>query len=304
MLAGRAGAGEMTPGGTAQKGTTSPAPGAPIPVLVTVYPHEEWVRAVGGERVIVTNLVPPGAEPHDFELTARDIGQLRNARLLVYPAPGFQPALDRAVRTLPAGSLRVLNTSAPASSEGTPEQSAARSGASIDHHTWLSPPLAREQVWAIAQALAGLDPAGRAYYEANARAYTARLDRLHEAFQKGLASCQRRVFITSHDAFGHLARTYGLQQVPIAGLSPDEEPSPRRLAELARQAKAHGVRYIFFETLVSPRLAQTLAREVGAQTLVLNPLEGLTRQERAAGQTYFTVMEANLAHLRTGLGCR
>ena len=155
----------------------------------------------------------------------------------------------------------------------------------------------------IREGLSVADPAGAGTYAANARAYQAGLEALDQEFQRGLASCARRQFVTAHAAFGYLARRYNLEQVPIAGISPDQEPTPARLAELKAFLQQTGVRYVFTETLASPALAQTLAREVGAQTLVLNPIEGLTSEETARGETYITVMRQNLTALRTALEC-
>ncbi|HEX6972242.1 MAG TPA: zinc ABC transporter substrate-binding protein, partial [Limnochordia bacterium] len=138
----------------------------------------------------------------------------------------------------------------------------------------------------------------------NAQAYAARLEALHAAYQRGLAACERRVFIASHAAFGYLARDYGLRQITAAGLSPEQEPTPRELAALAEEARELGVQYVFSERLVSPRLAQTLASEIGAGVLVLDPLEGLTPEQVRAGEDYFTIMRQNLENLRTALACR
>jgi zinc transport system substrate-binding protein len=160
-----------------------------------------------------------------------------------------------------------------------------RERGAVDPHVWLDPALARTQVELIRRGLARVDPRNAPAYEDNARAYAARLAALDARFAAGLRDCPRRDVITSHAAFGYLARRYGLRQIPVMGLAPESEPSPADLAALTRIARERHVRYVFFETLVSSRLAQTLAREVGAETLVLNPIEGLTAREarRAAG---------------------
>ena len=147
------------------------------------------------------------------------------------------------------------------------------------------------------------DPVNAAVYANNARAFTERLAALHEAFSTGLRDCARRSLVVSHAAFTYLARRYDLRQIAVTGRRPESEPSPADLAAIVRAARREGARYVFFETLVSPRLAETLAREVGARTLVLNPLEGLTRDEAAAGRDYLALMRQNLDHLRIGLEC-
>jgi zinc transport system substrate-binding protein len=227
--------------------------------------------------------------------------------------------VDRLVReVLPRGARAVNTTEAvpllrasgaaggPASvpGRGGSARQVAESAAPPDPHVWLDPRIARRQVETIRAALAAVDPEGAPGYGERAAAFIGRLDALDAAFEAGLRDCARREIVTSHAAFAYLARRYRLTQVAITGLTPGMEPSPSDLAALARFARHHGVTHVFFETLVSPRLAQTLAREVGAASLVLNPLEGLTREEAAAGKGYLAVMEDNLRHLRLALGCR
>jgi zinc transport system substrate-binding protein len=157
----------------------------------------------------------------------------------------------------------------------------------------------------IRTALAVVDPEHARTYDANAAAFSERLLALHERFDKGLAHCARREIVVSHAAFAYLARRYRLTQLPlIASLAPDAEPSPAALATLTRHVRRTGITHVFFETLVARKLADTLAREVGARTLVLNPLEGLTKDEEGRGLSYVELMDANLANLRTALGCR
>jgi zinc transport system substrate-binding protein len=174
----------------------------------------------------------------------------------------------------------------------------------VNPHVWLDPVRAQAQVEAIRAGFARIDPANAAAYAANAQAYRARLAALDAAFASGLKQCARRDIVTTHAAFSYVARRYGLTQIPISGLEPESEPSPADLAALVKQVKERKVQYVFFETLVSPKLAETLAREVGAKTLVLNPIEGLTKEEQAAGKNYVSLMEENLRSLRTALECK
>jgi zinc transport system substrate-binding protein len=188
---------------------------------------------------------------------------------------------------------------------GARDKAAGTAGAApLDPHVWLDPLLAQAQVEAIRAGLARAEPTHAAVFAENARRFTAALDALHEKFEQGLARCARRDMIVSHAAFTYLARRYRLLQVPIGGLTPESEPTPADLAAAVRFARKHRVKYVFFETLASAKVAETLAREVGARTLVLNPIEGLTAEEAAAGQGYVTLMEQNLANLRTALECR
>ena len=263
---------------------------APVPVVASFYPLWEFARHVGGDRASVTSLVPPGVEPHDWEPSPQDVAAVRKARLFVYNGGGFEPAVDRLLRELGPATVAVAATAGIEPLD--------------DPHVWLDPVLAQRQVDAIRAALARVDPPGAPRYAENAAAFTAKLAALDQAYRAGLASCARRSLIVSHAAFTSLARRYGLKQIAITGMAPQSEPSPAELARIARLARAESARYVFFETLVSGKLAETIAREIGARTLVLNPLEGLTREEAAAGRDYLGLMRDNLAQLRTGLECR
>jgi zinc transport system substrate-binding protein len=272
-----------------------PPSGKPLAVA-SFYPLYDFARQVAGDRAEVLSLVPPGVEPHDWEPSPQSVMEVQKARLFVYNGAGFEPwvaklALDAAGgRTLLVDATRGLEL--------------VTIDGAVDPHVWLDPVLAQAQVEIIRAAFEQIDPGGGAAYADNARALTARLVRLDEMFAAGLADCARRDIITSHTAFTYLARRYRLTQVSVMGLAPESEPSPAELAAIATLARRRQARYIFFETLVSARLAETLAREIGARTLVLNPIEGLTREEAAAGKDYVSLMAENLANLRTGLGCR
>lgn len=172
-----------------------------------------------------------------------------------------------------------------------------------DPHLWLDPARFLELVDAMQRAYARADPAGRETYARNADRYGERIEALEGAFARGLAACDTRTLVTSHAAFGYLADRYGLEQAPIAGISPDDEPDPRSLAATARRAQADGVRTVFFESLVPRDLAETVASGIGARTSFLDPVEGLTREDLDAGETYATVMRGNLDRLTEGLGC-
>lgn len=280
-----------------------PAPAKPL-VVASFYPLWEFSRQVAGDRAEVVSLVPPGVEPHDWEPSPQDVAQVQKARVFVYNGAGFEQSADRLLQAIAGKSVTPVNTTAGIELIAAPTDAHAGHAHGKDSHVWLDPVLAQSQVAAIRAALERADPPNAGAYADNARAFTARLAALHEAFQAGLRDCARRSLVVSHAAFTYLARRYELRQIPITGRAPQAEPSPAELASIVRLARREKVRYIFFETLVSPRLAETLAREVGAKTLVLNPLEGLTREEAAAGRDYLALMRDNLEHLRTGLECR
>jgi zinc transport system substrate-binding protein len=292
--------------------SSEPAAGGPPLVVATFYPLYEFARQVGGDRVEVVALVPPGAEPHEWEPAPTDIVRLQHARVFVYNDAGLEPWVDRLRgQVIPRDAVVVNATEglplvqADLPRHGAPPDGGGNvPGRAHDPHVWLDPVLASSQVELVRRGLARADPAGAGAYADNARRYTAALDTLHRAFEQGLADCGRRDFVVSHAAFGYLARRYRLTPVPVMGLAPESEPSPAEMAAIVRFMRRQHATHVFFETLVSTKLAETLAREVGARTLVLNPVEGLTREEAAAGKTYVSLMQANLANLRIALGCR
>ena len=259
-------------------------------VVAAFYPLAFAASEVAADGISVRNLTPPGAEPHDLELDARDVSTIRKAAVVLYVGGGFQPALEDALEGREGPTLDVLGTS------GVRLKSDTRSGAgaSPDPHVWLDPVRYAAIARGIAAELGDV---------ARAASLVERLERLDRDFRRGLAQCARRELVTSHAAFAYLADRYGLEQVPLVGVEPEAEPSPRDVARLVARVRATRATTIYFETLVSSDLARTVARETGATTAVLDPLEGLAADELDAGTDYFDVMRENLAALRTGLDC-
>ncbi len=292
----------LLPGACSQ----SSSPSAKPLVVASFYPLYEFTREVAGPAAEVVSLVPPGVEPHDWEPSPPDLTRIQKARLVVYNGADFEPWMDKLLATVAGPRPVVVNTTERVEPivADLPGHRDAGGRSAVDPHVWLDPLLAQDQVEAIRAGLATIDPPNAGGYAERARAYTNWLAALHAAFEGGLSQCARRDVVVSHAAFGYLARRYRLVQVPLMGLAPEAEPSPAALAALVRLARRQKVTYIFFESLVSPKLAETLAREVGARTLVLNPIEGLTPEERAQGKTYVSLMRDNLDNLRLALECR
>lgn len=289
-------------GTDASDAAPSSAPAEPLAVTVGFYPYEFVTQRVGGPDVTVTNLTKPGGEPHDLELTPAQVAGLSEADLVVYSL-GFQPAVDVAVEQQAADrALDVL--SAVELIEGShdehaeEDEHAGEEELEGDPHVWLDPTRLAAIADAVADRLAELAPERAEDFQQRAQQLTGELEELDDDLRSGLASCERKEIVTSHDAFGYLADAYGLQQVSLAGLSPEDEASPNRLAEVARFAKANGVTTIFFEELVSPKVAESIAREVGAEAAALTPLEGPPETG-----DYVTAMRSNLEVLRTALSC-
>ena len=249
-------------------------------VVAAFYPLAYAAQQVGGPSLGVLNLTPAGAEPHDIELAPQQVAAIQRARVVLYLSHGFQPAVAQAVQGAKGRAIDVL------------AGIALRPG---DPHVWLDPVLYAHIVQRIGEAL------GRPQAAARLAGSVLALDR---AYRTGLAHCARREFVTTHAAFGYLAARYGLHQVAITGIDPESEPNAQKLASLVQLVRRDHLKTVFFERLVSPKLAQTIAREAHVQTAVLDPIEGLTPSEAAHGATYLTLMRQNLKALRADLGCR
>jgi zinc transport system substrate-binding protein len=288
-------------GDGAGSATGSATGDASLDVVAAFYPLAFLAERVGGERVSVINLTKPGAEPHDVELTSRAVASVADADLVVYLS-GFQPAVDDAVDAEASDRSWDAAPSANLSLLFTPTDDGEHSDErAVDPHFWLDPQRYADVAEALADALADADPAGAAAYATNAITLRAELDRLDDEWAAGTTTCRSRDLVTSHTAFGYLADRYGFIQRGITGLSPEAEPTPEALASAADFVREHVVRTIYFETLVSPAIAETVAAEAGADTAMLDPLEGLT--DESAGGDYLKVMRANLATVRAGQSC-
>lgn len=285
-----------------------------ISVLASFYPLQMVAQQVGGDRVDVGSLTPPGAEPHDVELSPAQVASVSAAQLVVYQS-GFQAAVDAAVSE--AGPAHVVDAADVADLETTAQEGHTHElgeddehaddahgddehdHGGLDPHFWLDPTRMPAVADAVADALSEIDPDGADVYRANAAALGTRFGELDDAYAAGLATCERRTVVTTHEAFGYLAQRYDLEQVGIAGVDPETEPSPARLREVGDLVRDEGVTTIFFETLASPKVAQTLASDLGVETAVLDPIEGLTDD----AQDYFSIADANLEALRVALSC-
>lgn len=296
-----------------------------LQVVTTFYPMYEFTKRVAGDHANVTALVPIGVEPHDWEPTAKDMSSLAQADLFVFNGAGMESWTEEALKGIENSKLIVVEATAGiellegeehdhnhdghdhAQSEhdehehGEDEHHEQEEGHHLDPHVWLDPVLAQQQVESIKRALIKADPDHRSDYERNATAYLADLQELDQEFRTAVQNGKRKEFVTQHAAFSYLAKRYGLKQVPISGLSPEVEPSAAQMAEIVAFAKEHQVKTIYFETLVSPKIAERVAKEIGAQTAVLNPLEGLTKEEQTSGHDYISIMKQNLSELKKSL---
>ena len=304
-----ASSGSTTSGASA----TSEASGKKLNVVTSFYPLTFATEQIGGDKVSVTSLTKPGTEPHDLELSPQQIASLGNADLTVY-LKGFQPAVDNAVKTSAKADKTVdVASSADLSlklSESTTVggQEEEHEGEGHDHendadpHFWTDPVRYQAVAKQISDSLSKQDPSNKATYEANAKTFVDKLDALNKEFSSGLKSCSNKHLVTGHAAFGYLSKRYGFDQVGVAGVSPESEPSPARLKDVAEYAKKNNVKTIYAETLVSPKTSETVARETGAKVDVLDPIEGITSASK--GKDYFEVMRSNLKALQSGQQCQ
>ncbi|MFH9652798.1 MULTISPECIES: metal ABC transporter substrate-binding protein [unclassified Streptomyces] len=306
--------------------------GDKLKVTASFYPMQFLTERIGGEHVAVTSLTKPGVEPHDLELTPRQIGSISESDYVLY-LKGIQPAVDDAIKqsgvknTVDAATLTTLeNHGSEVSghdhghegghegeeehgheeeaheehSEGDGHNHGEEGGA--DPHIWLDPVKYAEVAKGVGKSLEKADPDHAADYKKNTDALVAELGELNTAYETGLKNTSTKTFITTHSAFGYLAERYGLTQQGIAGIDPEAEPSPARIQEIHTIAEKEKATTVFFETLASDRTAKTLAKDTGLKTGVLDPLEGIT--DKSQGADYIEVMESNLAALQKALGAK
>lgn len=285
--------------------------GEKIQVIASFYPLYYFTQRIGGDRVDVKTIVPPGVEPHDFEISPRDAADIENSDLVVVNGAGFEPWFEKVRPDLDTKKINYavlsegisLLKGAGHEEEGTTEEENHAEEEAVDPHIWLSPVVAQKMVQKITKGLIKSSPENESFYKENEKKLQSDLIVLNQDFQKGLSSCKKKDFVTSHAAFAYIAKEYGLNQVSISGISPEEEPSAQKLAQVSDFVKKNNIEYIFFEKFINPRLSNTIANETGAKTLVLDPIEGLSDDDIRAGKNYFTVMRSNLNNLRIALQC-
>ena len=284
------------------------APSGALTVSTSFYPIQYLAQAIGGEHVAVTSVTPTNVEPHDFELSPKDVTALSASSLVLYVS-GFQPSLDDALAQVSgptvvdlAGSVDLVHHDGVEEEHEEGATEAAHDhdpAAALDPHFWLDPVRMQAAAKAVEAALAQADPAHADDYAANLDTLNATLADLNTSYSTGLGHCERTTFVTSHAAFGYLADRYSLTQASISGVDPESEPSPAELAEVKKVVESTGTTTIFTEELVSPETAQAVAAETGAQTRVLSPIESAPESGDYAG-----VMRTNLEELRTALSCQ
>ena len=277
-------------------------------VLTSFYPMYDFACKIGGDCIDVINMVPSGTEPHDWEPSTNDLKNLEKADVFIYNGADMEPWADDLLVSR-SDTLHVVEASENVelrTTDGEHEHAHEHEGADHHHgdfdpHVWLDPENAKIEMEAIRDALCAADPENSTVFQSNYEKYAAELDALDAEFREKLAPLPNRTIVVAHEAFGYLCDAYGLTQVGIEGLSPDSEPDPGRMAEVIDFVRDHSISTIFFEELVSPKVAEAIASETGAQAKMLSPLEGLSDEQAAAGADYFSVMHDNLAALMEAL---
>ncbi|MBA1334563.1 MAG: Zinc ABC transporter, substrate-binding protein ZnuA [Firmicutes bacterium] len=289
--------------------------GNPV-VYASIYPMYDFAKNIGKDKIDLRMVVPAGAEPHDWEPTAKVMVQMEEADVFIYNGVGMETWADNIFTTLANDKLIIVEASRGIDllkfhghehdkeheEQDEEHDEGGHHHGEYDPHVWLDPIRAIKQAENIKDALIQADESNRDFYEANYQEFADKLKALDARYKEALSNVKRKEIVVAHAAFGYIADRYGLEQIPVSGLNPQEEPSAAKLVQITQLLREKDIKYVFFETLTSPKLSEVLANEVGARTAVLNPIGGLTQEEIDAGKDYITVMEENLETLKAVLG--
>ena len=262
-------------------------------IVTSIYPIYDFTCKIAGDNAKVINLVPAGVEPHDFELSTGDMRLLESADMFIYNGAGMEAFVDKTLQGLSNKELVPV--------EAAKNAKLIENGHITDPHTWLSIENAKAECEAVKNALIEIDPAHGEAYQSNYSEYIIQLDALIEEYKSGLEGCSKKMIVVAHEAFGYMCDEFGLTQQGIEGVMADAEPDSARMKELIDICRDNDIKIIFFEELVSPKVAETIAAETGAQTMVLNPIEGLTSEQEEQNMDYIILMRENLKALQAAL---
>lgn len=282
------------------KAAEKPVGGESLKIYTSFYPMYFLASRIAGDRAEVTSMVPAGAEPHDWEPTPRLAAELKNADMLVYNGAGMETWIDNILSIVDRDRTRIVDASKGI--ELLEAEDESHEHGSCDPHIWVSPMRLKQQAQTVYEAIRETDPGNSVYYEKNMTELVSELTKLDEDIRDAVKSFRSNVIVVSHEAFGYFAEDYGLKQVAIRGVNPQDEPTSSEFIRLVEECRKNNVRYIFFEKLTSPKLSEALAKEVGAGTLVLNDAAGLNEEDIKSGRDYITVMYENLENLKKALG--
>jgi zinc transport system substrate-binding protein len=274
-----------------------------LKIFTTIYPVYFFTSSIAADKGEVINLVPAGGEAHHWEPSPKDVVEMNHADAVIFSGAGMEAWIDDILTGLNEGvkavdcseNIELLSVGGSQHLDGTHE-------ASVDPHIWMDPVNATVMVENITKALCELDPENAQVFKQRGDALIKRLTDLDEEFRKTLQGLNSKKMVVSHAAFGYMAKRYGLEQISVRGISPEVEPGPARLAEIIDTIRQNDIKCIFVESLVSPKISETIAGETGVKTLVLYTLGGISKEDEQSGEDYFSLMQKNLAHLREGLG--
>lgn len=303
-----------------RKKEQTPAEQQRLQVITTLFPVYDFTRNVAGDKAHVTLLLPPGVESHSFEPKPGDILRISSASLLIYTGRYMEPWIENILKGVDSKNLVVVDASRGITliesntdidghghKEGLghgKEEEQRHGHGKLDPHIWLDVAHAHKMVDNICEGLSRKDPANRDYYTKNAEAYKAKLDQIDKKYRDTLSSCKQKTFIHGgHFAFGYLAKRYDLHYMAAYKGSPDAEPTPRRITELKKMLKTYDIKYIYYEELIIPRVAEVVSKETGAVLLKIHGAHNVSKEEMDKGITFLSIMEDNLKSLQKGLGC-
>jgi zinc transport system substrate-binding protein len=291
------------------RGGGSPADSSRLKVITTLFPLYDFARNVAGDKARVTLLLPPGMEPHSFEPKPGDMLKVMSADLLVYSGKSMEPWVEGILKGVENKNLLIVDSSTGINlveqREATDKDDHGHGHGKADPHVWLDLSKAEKMVDNILEGLVTKDPTNREYYKGNAEAYKVRKREMDEKYRTTLLTCKNRMFVHGgHFAFGYLANRYNLHYISAYRGSPDAEPTPKRLIELKNVLKRFNLHYVFYEELITPRVAEIISRETGAALLKLHGAHNVTREELEKGITFLSIMENNLNNLMVGLECQ
>lgn len=279
--------------------------GDKLEIATTIYPVYAFTKEIVGDTANVSLMVPAGTEAHDYEPSAKQIAELNESDALVYHnenmetwIPTAESSINEEVNIVKGTENMVLLPGSDHEHDHSHSEGHEGHSHDYDPHTWVSPHRAKMEVASITEQLSELYPDMADEFKANADAYIEELTELDHLYTEAFEHASRQDFVTSHTAFTYLAVDYGLNQIGIAGLTPEEEPSAARLAELANFVKENDIQYIYYEETGSDSMAKTLAEEAGVEMAVLNPLESLSQEAMDEGADYISVMKDNLTALQ------
>jgi len=264
-----------------------------ITIITTLFPVYDFAKSIGGNKADVILLIPPGTEPHGYEPTASDLVNINNADVFAYTGDFMEKWVSGILNSLTNPNLEIVDTS-----KGTEIISG-------DPHIWLD--FEHDKIMAknIADAIIKKDINNKNYYEKNLQDLTEKFNKIDNDYRTTISSCQtKEIVYGGHYAFGYLVRRFGLEYIAAQGLSPDSEPTAKGLIDLVDQVKRDGVKYIFYEELASPKVAETISHEANAKMLLLNNLESLPKNDIENGKTFIDAMYQSLDNIKVGLDCK